>query len=334
VTNSSNGPQLPVSDLRLKEDIRRIGSTVHDLPLYSFRYRGQEGAYEGVMAQDVLPVRPDAVVMGVDGFYRVDYDKLGIAMRRLDGNTPNLLDLAKNESGSNISKLSKSFGPNPPDDSDESDLRLKEDISRIGTTVHDLPLYTFRYRDREGTYEGVMAQDVLGVRPDAVSVGPEGFYRVNYGKLGIAMRRLDSPNLLDLAKNESGSAISSLTKTFGPSLPDDDVFSDLRLKEDISRIGTTVHDLPLYTFRYRDREGTYEGVMAQDVLGVRPDAVSVGPEGFYRVNYGKLGIVTRRLDSPNLLDLAKTESGKKISRLAKAYGPQFPDDAINNSGEG
>jgi hypothetical protein len=117
--------------LRLKEDIRRIGSTVHDLPIYSFRYRGQEGAYEGVMAQDVLPVRPDAVVMGADGFYRVDYDKLGIAMRRLD--SPNLLDLAKNESGSNISKLSKSFGPNPPDDSDESDLRLKEDKASIAS---------------------------------------------------------------------------------------------------------------------------------------------------------------------------------------------------------
>jgi hypothetical protein len=148
------------------------------------------------------------------------------------------------------------------------------------------------------------------------------------------MRRLDSPNLLDLAKNESGSAISSLTKTFGPSLPDDEVISDLRLKEDVSRIGTTVFGLPLYTFRYLDREGVYEGVMAQDVLGVWPDAVSVGPEGFYRVNYGKLGIAMRRLDSPNLLDLAKGESGKKISSLAKAYGPQFPDDAINNSGEG
>jgi hypothetical protein len=67
----------------LKEDIRHVGTTAHDLPLYTFRYRGQAGIYEGVMAQDVLAVRPDAVTIGDDGFYRVDYTKLGIAFRRL-----------------------------------------------------------------------------------------------------------------------------------------------------------------------------------------------------------------------------------------------------------
>jgi hypothetical protein len=38
--------------------------------------------FEGEMAQDVLKVRPDAVVMGDDGFCRVDYGKLGIKMTR------------------------------------------------------------------------------------------------------------------------------------------------------------------------------------------------------------------------------------------------------------
>jgi hypothetical protein len=71
------------SDVRLKEDIRQTGTTMHGLPLYAFSYRGQTGTYEGVMAQDVLAVRPDAVVVGDDGFYRVDYAKLGVAFRRL-----------------------------------------------------------------------------------------------------------------------------------------------------------------------------------------------------------------------------------------------------------
>jgi hypothetical protein len=35
-----------------------------------------------------------------------------------------------------------------------------------------------------------MAQDVLNVMPSAVSVGDGGFYRVNYGVLGISMQRL------------------------------------------------------------------------------------------------------------------------------------------------
>ena len=71
-----------------------------------------------------------------------------------------------------------------------SDLRLKDDIVRIGRTSHGLPLYRFRYKGGRDSFAGVMAQDVLGVMPEAVTVGADGFYRVNYAKLGIALRRL------------------------------------------------------------------------------------------------------------------------------------------------
>ena len=72
-----------------------------------------------------------------------------------------------------------------------SDVRLKEDIEQIGRTKHDLPLYRFRYKGGSEAYTGVMAQDVLGVMPEAVSVGPDGFYRVNYDMLGITMVRVN-----------------------------------------------------------------------------------------------------------------------------------------------
>ena len=36
------------------------------------------------MAQDVLNVMPRAVRVGEDGYYLVNYDMLGIEMRRLD----------------------------------------------------------------------------------------------------------------------------------------------------------------------------------------------------------------------------------------------------------
>jgi Chaperone of endosialidase len=72
-----------ISDIRLKEDIRRVGTTAHGLPLYHFRYRGQVGVYEGVMAQDVLGVMADAVVTDADGMMRVDYGKLGVPFRLL-----------------------------------------------------------------------------------------------------------------------------------------------------------------------------------------------------------------------------------------------------------
>ena len=78
------------------------------------------------------------------------------------------------------------MGPPPP----SSDIRLKTDIQRIGTAAHNLPLYTFRYLDKEGVYEGVMAQDVMSVMPAAVIAGEDGYYRVNYEMLGSEFRRI------------------------------------------------------------------------------------------------------------------------------------------------
>jgi hypothetical protein len=86
-----------------------------------------------------------------------------------------------------LAKVGAKFGGKP-----KSDVRLKTDISRIGTAAaHGLPLYTFRYIGEPELYEGVMAQDVLGVMPEAVSVADDGFYRVDYEMLGIPFRRLN-----------------------------------------------------------------------------------------------------------------------------------------------
>ena len=84
-----------------------------------------------------------------------------------------------------LGKLGAKIGKKPP-----SDLRLKTDITRIGTAAHGLPLYTFRYVGETDLYEGVMAQDVLQVMPSAVSVAEDGYYRVDYEQLGIPFRRL------------------------------------------------------------------------------------------------------------------------------------------------
>ena len=83
------------------------------------------------------------------------------------------------------------LGPSVGDDGPApSDLRLKEDVHRVGTTVFGLPLYQFKYRGQPETYEGVMAHEVSQVMPGAVSVGADGYYRVNYRALGTRMRRV------------------------------------------------------------------------------------------------------------------------------------------------
>jgi hypothetical protein len=65
------------SDIRLKADVVRVGQLDNGLPLYRFRYLWSSDTYVGVLAQEVLPVVPYAVIVGEDGFMRVNYDMLG-----------------------------------------------------------------------------------------------------------------------------------------------------------------------------------------------------------------------------------------------------------------
>jgi hypothetical protein len=65
-----------MSDRRTKRDITRIGTLPNGLPWYSFRYRheGPDGPLrQGVMADEVAPRFPDAVVTRGDGVRFVKY---------------------------------------------------------------------------------------------------------------------------------------------------------------------------------------------------------------------------------------------------------------------
>ena len=73
----------------------------------------------------------------------------------------------------------------------DSDMRLKTDIVRVGETESGLPLYTFRYIGGTTVYRGVMAQDVLTVRPEAVVLMPNGYLAVYYQMLGLVMEPVE-----------------------------------------------------------------------------------------------------------------------------------------------
>jgi hypothetical protein len=61
-----------MSDARLKRDIEQVGEH-NGLRLYRYRYLWSPQLFIGVMAQELLKVRPEAVHRGADGFLRVDY---------------------------------------------------------------------------------------------------------------------------------------------------------------------------------------------------------------------------------------------------------------------
>ena len=86
-----------------------------------------------------------------------------------------------------------------------SDRRLKTDIKRIATSPSGLPIYSFRYVSGGPTYVGVMAQDVLKVRPDAVRTGPSGYLTVDYDMIDVKMMTLGAYKALHGAKQSASS---------------------------------------------------------------------------------------------------------------------------------
>lgn len=64
-----------------------------------------------------------------------------------------------------------------------SDRRLKSGIVRVGTLDSGLGLYSYFLRDEKKRTIGVMSDEVRRIRPAAVTVGADGYDRVDYGAI-------------------------------------------------------------------------------------------------------------------------------------------------------
>jgi hypothetical protein len=75
-----------------------------------------------------------------------------------------------------------------PQNRPPSDIRLKADIEPIGErNGHNWYKFRYVWEDPGTVHEGVMAQEVMQTRPDAVSTHPMGFFVVDYAALGLEM---------------------------------------------------------------------------------------------------------------------------------------------------
>ncbi len=74
------------SDVRLKRNVRHIATLENGIKLYSFKYLWSEQFLVGQMAQDLLEkaTTRDSVVLSPNGYYAVDYYKLGLRMTTLE----------------------------------------------------------------------------------------------------------------------------------------------------------------------------------------------------------------------------------------------------------
>jgi Chaperone of endosialidase len=85
-TTTQTSPTSFFSDRRLKHDIHRIGETDEGLPIYKFKYKGDDKTNIGFMADEVEKVHPEAVGES-HGFKTVDYDRAARYAGGLVGNS-------------------------------------------------------------------------------------------------------------------------------------------------------------------------------------------------------------------------------------------------------
>ena len=93
----------------------------------------------------------------------------------------------------------------------------------------------------------------------------------------------------------AGGLLGGLTSAGGSLLSDIIAkYSDIRLKDNITKVGSLDNGISLYTWEWNDEgkrlagdDPTY-GVLAQEVQEVIPEAVTRGNEGYLMVNYAKL----------------------------------------------
>ena len=72
-----------------------------------------------------------------------------------------------------------------------SDIRLKEKIERTGVSPSGIPIYEFNYIGDNNRYSGAMAQDLLEMNIDAVSMDASGYYKVNYNNIDVDMHLIN-----------------------------------------------------------------------------------------------------------------------------------------------
>jgi hypothetical protein len=71
------------SDRRLKQNIIHIGKSKNGFNIYNFEYKDKkfgEGVYQGVMSDEVPN---EAVIVGSDGYDRVNYSLLDVEFKKI-----------------------------------------------------------------------------------------------------------------------------------------------------------------------------------------------------------------------------------------------------------
>ena len=113
--------------------------------------------------------------------------------------------------------------------------------------------------------------------------------------------RSETPNYMGAAQNSYSAALDSTNASnagmsglmsglfgLGSAGIQAGMFSDKRLKRDISHVFTLENGIKIYKYRFIGNDRMELGVLAQEVLEIMPEAVHMDESGFYKVDYNKV----------------------------------------------
>jgi hypothetical protein len=73
----------------------------------------------------------------------------------------------------------------------KSDIRLKENMVLVGESETGINIYQFNYKNEEGLYEGVIAQEFIGTEyENALSKNEDNLYVVDYNKIDVEFKKI------------------------------------------------------------------------------------------------------------------------------------------------
>jgi hypothetical protein len=78
-------PGYGKSDISYKENLNLIGKSASGLNIYQFNYIGEEGLYEGLIAQELIGTKfESALSLNSDGKYLVDYNQVDVEFKKIN----------------------------------------------------------------------------------------------------------------------------------------------------------------------------------------------------------------------------------------------------------
>jgi hypothetical protein len=154
--------------------VTSIHYDIKDIPTYKISLGGDEKEFMIKLDESIYLVQHNAFCVEGCGYYIFCYNPYCYGCGKYDFNCPN----CTNTYGQGVACF--------------SDRRLKENIILVGKSENGINIYQFNYINKEGLYEGVIAQELLGTKfESAVMLGEDEMYTVDYSKIDVEFKKIN-----------------------------------------------------------------------------------------------------------------------------------------------